>query len=127
MHRTIETGLKNPPAPHSWPTEANGTIYSVHIPIRPDGSIEDGDVAKQTEILLADLETTLVAAGAGPADVPLTQIFLTSLDHKPAVDEVHKRFFVDHLPVRACLAVSQLPTPGAVIEIVATTTPSAPR
>lgn len=75
MHRTIETGLKNPPAPHSWPTEANGTIYSVHIPIRPDGSIEDGDVAKQTEILLADLETTLVAAGAGPANVPLDTDF----------------------------------------------------
>ena len=30
------------------------------------------------------------------------------------------RFFQEPYPVRACVAVSELPTPGTVIEIVAT-------
>lgn len=122
MRRIIETGLKKPPAPHSWAIASNGTLYSVHVPIRPDGSIENGDAAQQTEVTLADLQATLKAAGADLEDVALIQIYLTSLEHKPAVDEVYKRFFEEPYPVRACIAVSELPTPGTIIEIVATAT-----
>jgi 2-iminobutanoate/2-iminopropanoate deaminase len=93
--------------------EANGTLYSVHVPIRPDAT-------RQTEVTLADLRTTLEAAGATPADVTLVQIFLTSLDHKPVVDAVYRRFFHEPYPVRACIAVSALPTPGTMIEMIVT-------
>jgi len=120
MRRIIETGLKKPPAPHAWAIESNGTLYSVHVPIRPDGSIESGGATQQTEVTLADLRATLEAAGADLKDVILVQIYLTSLEHKPAVDAVYKRFFEEPYPVRACIAVSELPTPGTVIEIVAT-------
>jgi enamine deaminase RidA (YjgF/YER057c/UK114 family) len=124
MRRIIETGLKKPPAPHAWAIESNGTLYSVHVPIRPDGSIENGNATQQTEVALADLRATLKAAGAELEDVILVQIYLTSLEHKPAVDEVYKRFFEEPYPVRACIAVSELPTPGTFIEIVVTATPS---
>jgi enamine deaminase RidA (YjgF/YER057c/UK114 family) len=124
MRRIIETGLKKPSAPHSWAILSNGTLYSVHVPIRPDGSIEDGNATQQTEVTLTDLQATLEAAGADLNDVTLVQIYLTSLKHKPAVDEVYKRFFEEPYPVRACIAVSELPTPGTIIEIVATATPS---
>ena len=122
MRRTIETGLIKPPAPHAWAIVSNGTLYSVHVPIRPDGSIENGDATQQTEVTLADLQATLKAAGADLKDVALVQIYLTSLKQKPAVDEVYTRFFEEPYPVRACIAVSELPTPGTVIEIVATAT-----
>jgi enamine deaminase RidA (YjgF/YER057c/UK114 family) len=120
MRRTIETGLKKPAAPHAWAIASNGTLYSVHVPIRPDGSIENGDATRQTEVTLADLQTTLEAAGATLGDVILVQIYLTSLEHKPAVDKVYLSYFQEPYPVRACIAVSELPTPGTVIEIVAT-------
>ncbi len=120
MRRTIETELKKPAAPHAWAIASKGTLYSVHVPIRPDGSIENGDATRQTEVTLADLQTTLEAAGANLGDVILVQIYLTSLEHKPAVDEVYLRYFQEPYPVRACIAVSELPTPGTVIEIVAT-------
>lgn len=122
MRRTIETGLKKPPAPHAWAVASNGTLYSVHVPIRPDGSIETGDATRQTEVTLTDLRATLKAAGADLEDATLVQIYLTSLEHKPAVDEVYKRFFQEPYPVRACIAVSELPTPGTMIEIVLTAT-----
>ena len=121
MSRIIETGLKKPKAPHAWAIESNGTIYSVHVPIRADGSIENGDAKSQTEVTLSDLQSTLKAAGADLSDVVLVQIYLTTLIHKPAVDEVYLRFFAEPYPVRACIAVSELPTPGTMIEIVATT------
>lgn len=123
MLSVIETDLTKPDAPHSWALASNGILYSVHVPIRPDGSIEQGDAARQTEVTLADLQVTLKAAGAELKDVALVQIYLTSLAHKPAVDEVYRRYFSQEpLPVRACIAVSELPTPETVIEIVATAT-----
>jgi len=121
MQRVIETGLIKPVAPHEWAVAAGGTLYSVHVPIRPDGSIEDGDAERQTKVTLTDLQLTVQAAGASLDSVVLVQIYLTSLEHKPAVDEVYKRFFQKPYPVRACVAVSELPTPGTVIEVVATT------
>jgi enamine deaminase RidA (YjgF/YER057c/UK114 family) len=95
-------------------------VFSACSHSRPDGSIETGDATRQTEVTLADLRTTLEAAGATPADVTLVQIFLTSLDHKPVVDAVYRRFFHEPYPVRACIAVSALPTPGTMIEMIVT-------
>jgi enamine deaminase RidA (YjgF/YER057c/UK114 family) len=120
MHRIIKTNLKKPKAPHEWAIEAGGTLYSVHVPIRPDGTIEDGDTMTQAEVTFSDLSATLEAAGYTVQDVVLVQIFLTSLEHKAAVDDVYRRYFQEPLPVRACLAVSALPTPNTVIEVVAT-------
>lgn len=122
MRRIIETGLTKPVAPHEWAIASNGTLHSVHVPIRPDGSIESGGATEQAEVTLADLKATLESAGAGSEDVVLVQIYLTSLKHKPAVDEVYRRYFSEPYPVRACIAVSELPTPGTIIELVVTTT-----
>jgi len=120
MHRIIETGLKKPKAVHEWAIEAGKTLYSVHVPIRPDGSIENGSPAAQAEVTFSDLKTTLEAAGYSVENVVLVQIYLTSLEHKADVDNVYRRFFKNSLPVRACVAVSELPTPGTMIEVLAT-------
>lgn len=120
MHRIIETGLKKPKAPHEWAIEAGGTLYSVHVPIRADGTIEDGSATAQAETTFSDLKGTLEAAGYAFEDVVLVQIYLTSLKHKPEVDKVYRSFFSESLPVRVCVAVSELPTPGTIIEVVST-------
>ncbi len=125
MRTVIKTDAKKPAAPHEWAIAANGMLYSVHVPIRPDGTIENGSATAQAEVTLEDLASTLRAAGASMSDVVLIQIYLTSLAHKPEVDEVYKRFIVEPYPVRACIAVSELPTPGTVIEVVATAALSA--
>lgn len=122
MRRIIETGLRKPQAPHAWAIEAGGTLYSVHVPIRPDGTIESGAPSAQAEVTFSDLKTTLEAAGYSTADVVLVQIYLTSLELKAEVDTVYRRFFREPLPVRVCVAVSGLPTPGTMIEVLATTT-----
>lgn len=120
MRQVIRTERIKPAAPHEWAIAANGILYSVHVPIRADGSIESGDAEAQAEVTFADLQATLEAVGATFADLLLVQIYLTSLAHKPAVDEVYRRYFTAPFPVRACIAVADLPTPGTVIEVVAT-------
>ncbi len=106
MRRIIETELIKPAAPHEWAIASHNTLYSVHVPIRPDGSIENGDTEQQTEVTLSDLQVTLKAAGADLKDVVLIQIYLTSLEHNPIVDDVSKRFLEPPYPVRACIAFS---------------------
>lgn len=122
MRKVIETGLTKPDAPHEWAIAAGGSLYSVHVPIRPDGTIETGSPEAQAETTFSDMVSTLRAAGCTVSDVVLVQIFLTSLEYKPATDEVYKRYFEIPYPVRACIAVSELPTPGTVIEVVAIST-----
>jgi hypothetical protein len=61
---TIDNGSNKPDAPHAWAVVANGILNSVHVPIRPDGTIEGGDARVQAEVTFADLEATLKAAGA---------------------------------------------------------------
>lgn len=120
MHRIIDTGLKKPKAPHEWAVEAGGTLYSVHVPIRPDGTIEDGSPTVQAEVTFSGLKTTIEAAGYSVEDIVLVQIFLTSLTYKADVDKVYQGFFRNPLPVRVCVAVSELPTPGTIIEVLST-------
>ena len=120
MRQEIKANLKKPPAPHAWAVVANNTLYSVHVPIRPDGTIENGNPTEQSEVALTDLKITLEAAGASLKDVVFVQIFLTSLKYKSVVDEVYKRYFEEPFPVRACVAVSELPTPDTMIEITVT-------
>jgi len=121
MKEIVETGLIKPTAPHEWAVSSNGFLFSVHVPIRPNGSIESGSAERQAEVTFSDLRQTVRAAEAELENVLLVQIFLTSLEHKPIVDEVYKRYFKEPYPVRACLAVSDLPTPGTIIEVLATT------
>ena len=119
--RFVDAGHRKPPnPPHSWAVVAGRTLHAVHIPLRPDGSIETGDAAAQTEAALADLDATLRPVSAAATDVAMVQIFLTSLDHKAAMDEAYRRYFPHPMPVRACVAVTALPTPGTVVELVVT-------
>ena len=69
MRSIIETSFKKPPAPHAWAIASNGTLHSVNVPIRPDGTIENGNAAQQAEVTFADLGATLEAAGANFSDV----------------------------------------------------------
>ena len=91
MRRIIELDCQSPlrPSRGQWRRAVHCSqhlLYSAHVPIRPDGSIETGDATRQTLVTLDRLRATLKDVGATPADVALVQIYLTSLDHKPAVD-----------------------------------------
>ncbi len=90
---------------------------SGQIPLRPDGSLVDGDIEAQTEQVLANLAAVLRAAGASLDNVVRTTVYLIDLAEFPRMNEIYARHFRgDPPPARSTVQVSALPK-AARIEI----------
>lgn len=80
------------------------------IPLDPaTGELVIGDVALQTERVLANLGAILEAAGSGLSRVLKTTVYLTDMADFAAMNEVYAKAFGDHRPARSTVAVAQLP------------------
>ena len=69
MRRAIPTGLPMETAPFSHAVVVGGWLYTATLPVRPDGSLETGSGAAQSEAALANLRQAVEAAGATLDDV----------------------------------------------------------
>ena len=122
MKNIFSPNAPKPIGPYSQAVEQNGFLFlSGQIPIDPKtGEVQlfDGDIAKQTELVLKNLRSVLEAANKTPKNIVKTTIFLTDLKNFSIVNEVYAKFFGDHKPARSCVEVSALPK-GAAIEIEA--------
>ncbi|MBL0890617.1 MAG: RidA family protein [Gemmatimonadaceae bacterium] len=108
--------------PYAQAVKANGFLFTAgQIPLHPDTmEVVDGDVAAQTEQVLANLAAVLQAAGCGFADVVKTTVFLRTMDDFSAMNAVYARVFGDARPARSTVAVAGLPRNVSVeIELVA--------
>jgi 2-iminobutanoate/2-iminopropanoate deaminase len=104
--------------PYSQAIKAEGTILfmSGQIPLTPTGDLITGDIKAQTEQVVANMKAVLAAAGATPANLVKTTIFLSSMDHFAAVNEVYGAMFEGQPPARSTVAVAGLPR-GVDVEI----------
>lgn len=104
--------------PYSQAIVADGWVFcSGQIALDPaSGEVVPGDVAAQTERVLANLAAVLAAAGASLATVVKTTVFLVDMADFAAMNEVYGRHFGDHRPARATVAVAGLPR-GVRVEI----------
>jgi 2-iminobutanoate/2-iminopropanoate deaminase len=72
--------------------------------------VHQGDVVKQTELVMANLAAILKEAGATFGDVVKTGVFLKDMNDFVAVNEVYARYFDEaNAPARACVEVARLP------------------
>ena len=103
-----------------------GEVRMLHcsgqIPLDPaTGELVPGDVAAQTERVLANVEALLAAAGLEFAHVVKTTVFLTDLGDFARMNEVYARRFRPPYPARPTVQVAALPRGAAVeIEVFAT-------
>jgi 2-iminobutanoate/2-iminopropanoate deaminase len=91
-------------------------------PTAPDGTIVGpGDIRRQTEQVLSNIQTVLAGAGASFANVLRVTVYLTDISDRAAVDEVRKRFFGEHRPASTLIEVSKFvrSEAGMAIEIEA--------
>lgn len=104
--------------PYSQAIKASGNILfmSGQIPLRPDGTLVDGDVRAQSEQVVANMRAVLTAAGLTPDHLVKTTIFLSSMDHFGAVNEVYATLFSGAPPARSTVAAAGLPR-GVDVEI----------
>jgi enamine deaminase RidA (YjgF/YER057c/UK114 family) len=94
-------------------------LFTAHGPVRPDGTIETGDVSAQARLTFANLRQAVVAAGGSLADVAQVLIYMTDVADMPAIDAVYREFFAPPYPNRSSAAVAALVVPGMKLEIVA--------
>ncbi|MCY4331827.1 MAG: RidA family protein [Cyanobacteria bacterium MAG CAR1_bin_15] len=110
-----------PVGPYSQAVRAGNTIYcSGQIGLDPQTGAMVGlpdDVEAETRQVLHNLQAVLKAAGATPAHVVRTTIYLTDLGHFALVNNLYGEMFsADVLPARACIQVAALPK-GARVEV----------
>jgi 2-iminobutanoate/2-iminopropanoate deaminase len=80
------------------------------------GQLVEGDVVAQSEQVFKNLKAVLEAAGSGFDKVIKSTVFLTTMDHFKAMNEVYARNFPSQPPARSTVAVAGLPA-GALVEI----------
>ena len=72
--------------------------------------VHDGDVAKQTEQVMANIVAILTAAGATLEDIVKTGVFLKDMNDFATMNGVYARYFDEATaPARACVEVARLP------------------
>lgn len=125
MHSVIHTD-KAPAAvgPYSQAIRHGNMIFSAgQVALDPEKGVLVGeDVAAQTEQVFRNLQAVLTAAGSDLSKVVKTTVFLTTMDHFNAMNEVYARHFPNQPPARSTVAVCALPKAALVeIEVVAYT------
>ena len=108
--------------PYAQAVSANGWLFTAgQIALDPKSmEIVPGDVAAQTEQVLANLSAVLMAAGTNWAHVVKTTVFLRDMADFAAVNAVYARVLADARPARSTVAVAGLPRDVRVeIEAVA--------
>lgn len=72
--------------------------------------VGSGDIAKQTQQVMSNIEAILKEAGADWENVVKTSVFLTDLGNFGTVNQVYAQYFDEATaPARACVEVSRLP------------------
>ena len=112
MNRTVVATNNAPQAigPYSQAISIEQLVFcSGQIPLRPDGTLAEGDVAAQTRQVLINLQGVLNAAGSSLAQVVKATVFLADMNDFAAMNEVYAEFFGAAPPARSTVQVGRLP------------------
>jgi 2-iminobutanoate/2-iminopropanoate deaminase len=113
-------GAPAPVGPYNQAVKAGGWLYcSGQIALNPlgGGLVGAGDVIAETRQVLRNLQAVLQEAGAGPAQVVRTTVYLVDLADFSTVNDLYAEVFGGAVaPARACVQVAALPK-GARVEI----------
>jgi 2-iminobutanoate/2-iminopropanoate deaminase len=100
-----------PIGPYSQAVRSGSFVFvSGQIALDPaTGGVVKGDIARETEQVMKNLEAILKAAGLDFSKVVKTTIFLKDMGTFPQVNEVYGNHFPGMPPARETVEVSRLP------------------
>ena len=112
--------------PYSQAIRIDNLLFtSGQIPLKPDGTMLEGDIRAQTEQVLKNLRAVLEAGGSSLTDVIKCTCFLADMNDFTAMNEVYGTFFADSPPARSAVEVARLPRDVKIeIEAIASVTQS---
>ncbi|WP_027893792.1 RidA family protein [Calidithermus chliarophilus] len=101
--------------PYSQAIVAGNMVFcSGQIPLRPDGTLEDGDVAAQTHQVMRNLRAVLEAAGSSLEKVVSATCFLRDMNDFAAFNQVYSQYLSEPYPARVTVQAARLPRDVAV-------------
>ncbi len=103
-----------PVGPYNQAIAVKGKMIFVagQIPLDPKTGeiVGRGDIVKQTQQVMANIEAILKAGGAGWQNTIKTTVFLSDLENFSPMNQVYAQYFDEETaPARACVEVSRLP------------------
>lgn len=123
MARNVVSTAEAPQAigPYSQAITIDNLVFcSGQIPLQPDGSLVEGDIAAQARQVLSNLQAVLEASGSSLAQVLKTTVFLADMHEFAAMNAVYAEFFASDPPARSTVQVARLPRDARVeIEAIA--------
>lgn len=112
-----------PPAlgPYAQAVRLGNLLFlSGQTPLRPDGTLVQGDIGVQTRQVFSNLQAVLEAGGSGLEHVLKATCFLQDLNNFAAFNEVYASIFTNHKPARSTVQVARLPLDAEVeVELIA--------
>ena len=124
MARNVVATADAPSAigPYSQAIAIDNLVFcSGQIPLKPDGTLLEGDVTAQARQVLTNLQAVLEASGSSLGQVLKTTVFLADMNEFAAMNAVYAEFFLADPPARSTVQVSRLPRDARVeIEAIAT-------
>ncbi len=113
MNKKIISTANAPAAigPYSQAVLAGDTLYcSGQIALDPiSGELIVGDIIAETNQALQNVGAVLAEAGMDFANVVKCSIFMSSMEHYAAINEVYATYFTENPPAREAVAVKTLP------------------
>lgn len=114
MKHIIQTNMAPKPiGPYSQAIKINNIIIlSGQIPIDVLSQHIPDNIAEQTYLVLKNIQLILKEADFKVKDIIKTTIFTTELKKMNIINEIYKKFFLDHhsdFPARSCVEVQALP------------------
>lgn len=95
----------------------NFVFFSGQIPLKPDGTMVEGDILAQITQVLENLSALLKAAGGSFDSVLKSTMFLTDLADFQVANETYAKYFSgEKKPARSTIQVAALPK-GSKVEI----------
>jgi 2-iminobutanoate/2-iminopropanoate deaminase len=96
--------------PYSQAITIDNLVFcSGQIPLRPDGTLLEGDIAAQARQVLINLKAVLEAAGSSLDLVLKTTVFVADMSEFAAMNAVYSEFFTANPPARSTVQVVRLP------------------
>jgi enamine deaminase RidA (YjgF/YER057c/UK114 family) len=108
--------------PESLSAEAtyfNGMVTATTVPRLPNRDFELGDIERQADLTLANLQVALEKAGSSMAHVLHLTIYLTDMKDWSSFNNSYRRYFPKPYPVRCAVGVKELAIPGMRVEVTA--------
>ncbi len=119
MKEAIDTGLPKSTRPFEWAILAGGVVYLVGSPIAANGLPEPGGPAAQAQLVVANMQKALQAAGGSLADVTQAMVYVTDRSYVAPLNEAWTRAFPPPYPNRAMVLVNEIGAPGIGVVVMA--------